>query len=713
MTFETTRRGFMAAAGGFVMALTLPVKGARAQAAGGNAPLEPNAFVRIGEDDLVTVMIRNLEMGQGPLTGLTTLVAEELDADWSQMRAEPAPANPVYVNPALGLQGTGGSTAIPSSYYQMRQVGATMRAMLVAAAAEEWGVPAEEITVEKGRIKHSSGQEAGFGAFAAAAAEMTPQGEPTLKDPANFTLIGTDTPKLDTSDKSNGTAKFGMDYYLDGMQTVVVAHPDVIGATVASYDDAAALEVPGVRAVRQLPMGIAVYAENTFAAMKGREALQIEWDMASAETRSTDEILASFAETAQEPGIEIETAGDLAVMDGEGVTLHEAEYVFPFLAHAPMEPLNGVIEYTGDSATAWYGAQFPGGEHPAIAQTLGLPAENVTLNVTLAGGSFGRRAQPTMHFAVELAQVAQAGGEGSYKLVWSREDDVRGGYYRPMAVHKMRGGLDADGNIVGWEQVIATPSIMRGTQFEAMMMPNGVDMTAFEGANELPYNLGAHRLGWAETMVDIPLLWWRSVGSSHTAGAVEAFLDELFTQAGKDPVQGRLDMLKEGEDRPRGVIEKVAEMANWQGGAEEGKAYGFAYAKSFGTYVAQIAEVEDRGGSPHVTRVWCAVDCGVPVNPNVIRAQMEGGIGFGLGAALFDEITFGQGGAVQQSNFNDYRMIRIGEMPAVEVEIIASTEDPTGVGEPGVPPIAPAVMNAWRKLKGENVRQLPMVRAMV
>lgn len=716
MTVQTTRRGFLAAAGGFVVALTLPMRGGMmAQAQGAPAPqlLPPNAYVHIGEDDLVTVMIRNIEFGQGPMTGLTTLVAEELDADWSQMRAESAPANPVYANPLFGMQGTGGSTALPSGYIQMRQVGAMMRQMLVAAAAAEWGVPAGEITVEKGRIKHGSGQEAGFGAFATAAAQMEPPTEPpALKDPANFTLIGTDLPKPDTVGKTNGTAVFGMDQYVDGMQTVVIARPHVIGATVASYDDSAALQVQGVRAVRQLPVGVAVYADNTFAALKGREALQIEWDMANAETRDTQAIFDSFSEAAKQDGIEAEAEGDLSALEAEGVTLVEAEYRFPFLAHAPMEPLNGLIELKEGKATASYGAQFPGGEQPTIAQLLELPPEDVTLNVTLAGGSFGRRAQPTMHIAAELAMVAKAAGDGAYKVIWTREDDIQGAYYRPMAVHRLRAGLDADGKIVGWENIVATPSIMRGTPFEQMMMTNGLDVTAFEGSNELPYDFGGRRVAWSETTVKIPLLWWRSVGSSHTASAVEAFLDEVLTQAGKDPVQGRLDMLQEGQDRVRGVIEKAAGMAGWPDGAAEGRALGFAYAKSFGTYVAQVAEVEDRDGFPHVTRVWCAVDCGVPVNPNVIRAQIEGGVGFALCAALFDEITLGEGGVVQQNNFDNYRMLRIGEMPAVEVEIIASSADPTGIGEPGVPPLAPAVLNAWRKLTGQAVRELPFTRSL-
>ena len=713
---QLSRRGFLAAGTGLVVAATLPL-GARAQSGAAAAlgsgaseagALIPNAFIRVAPDDTVTVMIKHIEFGQGPYTGLSTLVAEELDADWSQMRAEAAPANDeLYKNLAFGMQGTGGSTAIANSYTQMRKAGAAARALLIEAAAEQWGVPASEVTISKGIVSHPSGQSARFGELAEAASGLTPPEDPPLKDPANFVLIGTDVPKLDSRAKSNGTAEFTMDVYRDGMQTVVVAHPDVFGATVAGYDDTAAMAVPGVNAVRQIPQGVAVYASSTSAALKGREALSIDWDMSAAETRTTEEIFDAFSAMASE-ATDAETAGDLTSgFDGADRVI-EAEFRFPYLAHAPMEPLDGVIEVTGDGAEVWMGSQFPALDKPAIVQTLGLSPEAVQVNVMLAGGSFGRRAQDTAHFASELAEVAKAaGGEGAWKLVWTREDDIRGGYYRPLTVHKMRGALDADGNIAGWEDVVVNQSIMAGGPM-SQMMQDGMDPTSFEGSTKMPYDLPTRRVAWAQADSPVSVLWWRSVGHTHTGYATEVFLDRLLEEGGKDPVQGRLDLIRDDAARDRGVLEKVAEMAGWDGNrVKDGKGYGVAVHESFETYVAEIAEVSDAGGFPKVERVWVAVDCGVAVNPNVIRAQMEGGVGFGLGSVLFDEITLGEGGRVQQSNFDDYRMLRIHEMPEVIVEIVQSDADPTGVGEPGVPPIGPAVANAWRALTGQDVTRLP------
>lgn len=704
-----TRRGFLAGGAGLTLALMLPLSGGRGAAvAQAQAPFAPNAFIRIAADDTVTVLIKHIEMGQGPYTGLATLVAEELDADWSQMRAEGAPGNDaLYANLAFGAQGTGGSTAMANSYMQMRKAGAAARAMLVAAAAVEWGVPIGEITVAKGIVSHAaSGRSSGFGALAQGAAAMEVPADPPVKDPAQFTLIGTDRPRLDTVAKSNGTAQFTMDVYRDGMLTVLIAHPPRFGAVVTSYDDSAALAVPGVEMVRQIPSGIAVYATGTYAAMKGREALVVQWDDSAAEVRSSAELYDMLSSEAKTGGRVVQESGDLAALDG-AATLHEAEFRFPYLAHAPMEPLDAVIEVKAGKAEMWFGSQFPSFDKPAAAAALGFAPEDVAINVLLAGGSFGRRAQGSAHLAAEAGAVAKAAGrDGCFKVVWTREDDLRGGYYRPVTVHRMRAGLDAAGALIGWDNTVANQSIMAGTPMEAMMQ-NGLDPTSYEGANDLPYNVGAHRLGWAQVQSPVSVLWWRSVGHTHTAFAVEVFLDELLEKAGKDPVQGRLDLLKPEAVRERGVIEAVAKLANWRGRTADGKGYGFAFAKSFGTYVAEVVEVEDRGGFPHVTRVWCAVDCGIAVNPNIIRAQMEGGIGYALGTALFSEITLEPGGTVAQGNFDSYRMLRINEMPAVEVEIIASAADPTGVGEPGVPALAPALANAWRGLTGTATYQLP------
>lgn len=714
------RRQFLAASTGLVVAVTLPLPG-RAQSGAaailgqenpGEGTFAPNAFVRVSPDDTVTVLIKHIEMGQGPYTGLATLVAEEMDADWSQMRAESAPANDeLYANLFFGMQGTGGSTAIANSYTQMRKAGAAARAMLVAAAAEEWGVPAEEIEVAQGVVRHAaSGQSARFGALAERAAGMTPPEDPALKDPSQFTLIGSRVHKLDSRAKATGAAQFTLDVYRDGMETVVVQHPPAFGARVASFDASQALAVPGVVAVREIPFGVAVYATSTAAALKGRKALSVEWDESEAETRSSEEMLEAFSQAAAQGGLVAEETGDVdAILNGAAQVL-EAEFRFPYLAHAPLEPLDAVLEVRDGAAELWMGSQFPSLDKPVIAQTLGIDPAQITINVMFAGGSFGRRAQPDAHLAAEMAAIAKAAGrDGAWKLLWTREDDLHGGYYRPMTVHRMRGGLDADGNIVGWLDVLANQSIMAGGPMEAMM-DKGLDPTAYEGATKMPYDMTDFRTEWVRMETPVPVLWWRSVGHTHTGYATEVFLDQLLEAGGKDPVQGRLDLLRGDAGRDRAVLERVAEMAGWDGQRVKGdRGYGVALHESFNTYVAQIAEVSNEGGMPRVHKVWCAIDCGVAVNPDVIRAQMEGGIGYGLTAILYNQISLLPGGRVAEDNFDTYRMLRIHEMPEVEVAVLDSTFEPTGVGEPGTPPIGPAVANAWRALTGQTVTRLPFV----
>jgi isoquinoline 1-oxidoreductase beta subunit len=719
-TVHLSRRRFLQSsalgAAGLIIGVHLPGL-ARAQSGAANViqgdnlsgGFAPNAFVRIAPDDTVTVLIKHIEFGQGPYTGLATLVAEELDADWAQMRAESAPADAeVYKNFAFGVQGTGGSTAMKNSYMQMRQAGAAARAMLVAAAAEDWGVPASEISVEKGVVKHSGGgHSARFGELAEKAAGMKAPQEPKLKSPEQFTLIGTDLPKLDTASKTNGQAQFTLDIYQDNMLTVVVAHPPLFGATAATLDDSGARQVKGVVDVKIIPQGVAVFADDTWSALQGRKALQIRWDTSAAETRSSAQIIEGFRAAAGKPGDMATDRGDTkAALDKAKKTL-EAEYVFPFLAHAPMEPLDAVVVVNDDGAEAWFGSQIQTLDQGTMAKTLGLEPGKIKIHTQLAGGSFGRRAQPDAGFAAEAAEVAKIHKGRPVKLVWTREDDIRGGRYRPLVVHKLSGGLDEQGShIAAWQHVVATQSIMKGSPFEGMMK-GPIDPTSVEGANDMPYAIPALQVSLHTMQTGVPILWWRSVGHTHTAFVVETFIDELLEAAGQDPVEGRLALLKDAP-REAGVLKAVAELAGWGGDVPEGRARGVAVHKSFDTYVAEIAEVSaGADGLPRVHKVWCAVDCGVAVNPNIIRAQMEGGIGYGLGAALFDEITLDEGGMVTQRNFDSYRSIRINEMPEIEVAIVKSAEEPSGVGEPGVPPAAPAVANAWRKLTGKAVRRLP------
>jgi isoquinoline 1-oxidoreductase beta subunit len=696
---------------GLVLALHLPGR-ARAQVA--SAPAEgafvPNAFVRIAPDDTVTVLVKHIEIGQGANTGLPLLVAEELDADWAQMRAEQAPSDPVvYVNTAFGVQGTGGSTGLSNSYMTMRQAGAAARAMLVQAAADRWGVSPREVDVEKGVVSHAaSGRSARFGELAEAAARVPVPVDVALKDPAEFTLIGAEgIERLDSRAKSTGRAQFTIDVFRDGMQVVAMVHPPRFGATVASFDGRAALEIAGVRAVRQVSSGVAVYADDTYAAFRGRDAVEVAWDNSAAETRSTEEIADEFLAAARAPARVAEEGGDVDAALGAAETVIERDYVFPYLAHAALEPLDGVIEWSDAGAEVWSGIQIPTVAEPVFAQVLGLAPGTLRINTMYAGGSFGRRATPTSHFERELAEVAAAAGPGAYKLIWTREDDMTGGYYRPLTVHHLRAGLDAEGNVTGWLNTVANQSIMAGTPFEPMVMPDGLDRTAFEGANDMPYAWPAHRLSWAQMRNPVPVLWWRAVGHTHTAYATETFLDEVLGAGGRDAVQGRLDLIKGERPRDRAVLERVAEMAGWSGPGTGDRRLGVALHRSFGSFVAQIAEVEERDGLPHVTRVWCALDCGRAVTPDVVRAQMEGGIGYGLSAMMGGEVTL-EGGVVQQRNLDTYRLLTLPQMPEIEVSILDSDAPPTGVGEPGLPPAAPAVANAWRALTGELPTRLPV-----
>lgn len=710
MAISTTRRGFLAGATGLVLCTTLSLNAKKAVAQEAATPFEANAFIRIDTDNSVTVLIKHLEMGQGPYTGLTTLVAEELDADWAQMKAVGAPADVAkYVNTALGVQGTGGSTTMLNAYMQMRQAGAAARAMLVNAAAEAWGVPATEITIKAGVIAHASGKSATFGEIAPLAAKQPVPENAAIKEPKDYVFIGKDRPRLDTVSKTNGTAKFTLDHYREGMLTVLVARAPKFGAVVKSYDDSAALAIKGVDMVRQISNGIAVYARNTYAAMMGRDALVIEWDDAAAEKRSSDQMFADYAEALKSDVLNVEEQGDISVM-AKAAKVIEAEFRLPYLAHAPLEALDAVFETKDGKIELWYGCQFPTVDQGTIAHILETTPENVKINVLMAGGSFGRRAQGSAHFATEIAEVAKAAGrDGNFKLMWTREDDIKGGHYRPMALHKLRAGLDEAGNIIAWENDIATQSIMMGTVMEPTLN-GGPDPFTFEGSAGLAYNLGARRVGWKRMQSPVSVLWFRSVGHTHTGFAVESFLDQVLEASGKDPIQGRLDLLPPEASRERAVIEKVREISGWKGRVADGKGYGFAFVKSFGSYVAQVIEVTEVDGAPRVTQVWCAVDCGVAVNPNIITAQVEGGVGFALTTALYSEITFAEGGEVEQSNYYDYPLLRINEMPKVEVAIIDSLEAPSGIGEPGVPPVAPALANAWRALTQKVVNQLPFAR---
>ena len=675
-------------------------------------PLAPNPFLRVGTDGIVTVVCKHHEMGQGNLTGLTTLVAEELDADWAQMRSEAAPSDATkYNNLEFGpMQGTGGSSAISNSYLQYRHAGAAARAMLVAAAADAWKVPPAEIVVAKGVLTHPSGKRATFGELAEAASRQPVPDKPTLKESGSFGLIGKDraTPRVDSAAKCNGSAVYTIDVKLPGLLTAVIAFPPSFGARLLSFDAGAAKQVRGVTDVVHVPEGVAVVATGTWAALQGRRALRLDWDESTSRQLDSEKTLALYREEAGKPGAPFATPAAGSPEPAPASRTVEAVYEFPFLAHAAMEPMNCVAWLHDGMLETWSGHQFPSLDHMHAAKAAGLPMDKVRLHSTYSGGSFGRRANAWSDFTVAAVNVAKAiGGRAPVRVQYTREDDTGAGLYRPMYVHAVKVGLDARGGIAAWKHDIVGQSIMAGTPMEAMVK-DGIDPTSVEGVAVSPYALPM-MAGDLHTQALAPRpLWWRSVGNTHTAYVMETMMDELAVAAGKDPLAFRLALLTKSE-RAAGVLKLAAEKAGWGKPARAGVAQGIAMHYSFKTYVAQVAEVSMRNGKVRVERVVCAVDCGVAVNPDVIRAQMEGGIGYALGALYYGEIEIKDGRAVQR-NFDTYRSLRIQEMPVVEVHIVPSTAAPTGVGEPGVPPLAPAVANAIARLGGPRVRRLPLAR---
>ncbi len=717
-----SRRSFLkgagAAGGGLVLGAMLPARAFAEDAAAskvvGPADPRPHAFVRIAADDTVTVLVKHLDKGQGIMTGLTTIVAEELDADWAQMRGAFAPADgTLYANHMFGIQGTGGSTAVANSWDELRMAGAAARAMLVATAAARWKVPASEVTVEKGVVRHAkSNRTARFGELAEDAAKLPVPQKVALKDAKAYTLIGNPSlHRLDHVSKTNGTAQFAMDVRRPGQVTAVLARSPRFGGTVKSVDAAAAKQVPGVIDVLTLPVGVAVIAKNTWAAMKGREALKVEWDDSKAETRGTEEMLADYRKLADKPGNVATNTGDAAKALAGAAKVVEAEFVFPYLAHAPMEPLNATVELNPDGGcTIYAGSQFQGVEQKVAAGILGCKPEQVAIETLWAGGSFGRRATPDADYIAEAVTIAKAYGKAPVHLVWTREDDIRGGRYRPLFLHRIKAGVDASGKLVAWQQRIVGQSFMAGTLFEAFMVKNGVDATAVEGSSDMAYAVPNLAVDAHITESPVTTLWWRSVGHTHTAYAKEVMIDELAAAAGKDPVAFRMEMLK---DHPRlqAVLKLAAEKAGWGQPLPKGRGRGVAVHESFSSFVAHVAEVSvNDKGQVKVERVVCAIDCGRVVNPNIVEAQITGGTGWGIGHALRDEITL-TGGLVDQSNFDTYEPLRNSEMPPVEVHIVPSTARPTGVGEPGVPTAAPAVANAVFSATGKRLHHLPFTKS--
>ena len=713
------RRTFLkvSAASGFALGafpLVSAAQGAAAAAPAGLKPHEqPSAFVRIDADGTVTVTINRLDFGQGVQTGLPMILAEELDADWSKVRSVHGDANPAYADPMMGVHLTGGSNSIKNSYIQYRELGARTRAMLVSAAAAQWGVDASALRTSNGFVVGPGGKKLGYGQLAEAAMKQPVPEKVTLKDPRQFRLIGKPTGRLDAKAKSSGQQDYGIDVRLPGMLTAVVARPPVFGGKVRSLDDSAAKAIKGVKAVLRVPTdrggeGVAIVADGYWPAKQGRDALKVEWDTSAVTKPDTTALLAQYRELAAKPG-NVAMQADMAPLAGAPHKI-SAEFVFPYLAHAPMEPLNCTVKLDGDKAELWMGTQMPGLDAMAAAKTLGLQPQNVKVNTQMAGGGFGRRAIPTSDYVVEACGVAKAartaGITAPVRTLWSREDDVKGGYYRPMHVHRAEIGFDAQGKILAWDHTIVGQSITKGSPFEAFMIKNGIDATAIEGMKE-PYDVPM-KLSVHHPDVNVPVLWWRSVGSTHTAYAMETLIDEVARTTKQDPVAYRLALMGNKHPRHKAALQlAVAQSGYGKKKLGAGRAWGVAVHESFESVVAYVVEASVKDGTPKLHSITAGVHCNLVVNPKSVEAQVQGAALMGLGTCLPGAAITLKDGVVEQSNFGDYAVPRITDMPQVTVHIVPSADPPKGMGEPGLPPLAPAFANAIAQITGKTPRELP------
>ncbi|MES2900461.1 MAG: xanthine dehydrogenase family protein molybdopterin-binding subunit [Pseudomonadota bacterium] len=708
-----SRRSFIkagaAAGGGLVLGFFMPAANRFAQAQQAKPVFAPNAFLRIAPDNSITVMVNRLEFGQGVQTSLPMLIAEELDADWAQMRGALAPAAAPYADPGFGMQMTGGSNTIANSYMQYREIGAKARAMLIAAAAEQWKLAPDQLTTSMGYVVGPGGQKASYGSLADAAMKLPVPATVALKDPKNFRFIGKPARRLDARTKSTGQQQFGIDFTVPGAKVALVARPPVFGGKVSKFDASKALAIKGVVAVLEVPTdrggrGVVVIADGYWPAKQGRDALVIEWDTSAVEKVSTSRQMAEFRALAKTQGAVAKKA-DISALASAPKKL-SAVYEFPYLAHAPMEPLNCVVDLKSDSCTIWVGSQFQTMDQGAAAATAGLKPSQVTLHTMMAGGGFGRRAVPSSDYIVEAVNVAKVYKNGPVKVIWSREDDIRGGYYRPSHVHRADIGFDAKGKILAWDHAIVGQSILTGSPFEPFMVKNGVDATMVEGMGEpynVPLNLTAHSV-----KANVPVLWWRSVGSTHTAFVMETLIDEAAQVAGEDPVAYRKQLMGDKHPHHLAALElAVAKSGYGTKKLPKGRAFGVALHESFRSVVAYVVEASVVKGVPKLHKVTAGVHCHLAVNPLTIEAQVQGAVLMALGTTLPGAAITLKDGVVEQQNFFDYTVARIGDMPHVEVHIVPSTEPPSGMGEPGLPPLAPAFANALHKLTGKRLRSLP------
>jgi isoquinoline 1-oxidoreductase beta subunit len=671
------------------------------------ATLQPNAFLRVAPDDTVTVIIGKAEMGQGVYTGLAMVVAEELDVDPRRVKVELAGADPAFNVPFMPLQFTGGSMSTSTTYAQLREAGAKARGMLLAAAAQHWQVDVAQLRTEDGKVFQGS-RSMSYGQLADAASKLPVPEKVALKDPATFRYLGKPMKRLDTPMKVDGSARFGIDTRLPGMLFAVIARPAVIGAKLLKLDDAAARAVPGVVDVKQIGDGIVVYASNTWAAKRGRDALALDWDEGANKSFSTGVQRAEYRRLCATAGAVAGQKGDARAALRGATKKFDVEYELPYLAHSPMEPLNCLADARADGCDLYLGTQMQGPDRDAVAQELGLEPARVVVHSQFLGGGFGRRAQRHSEVAVAAAQASKAIGK-PVLVTWTREDDVRGMSYRPFVMSRVRGGVDGGGAPVAWQQTIVSQGVLRGGWTDGFI-PKGqaFDQSSTEGASDMIYDIPNLLVEAHDAQAPVPVLWWRSVGHSHTGFTVNCAIDELAALGGQDPVDLRRKLLA---SRPRhlAVLNAVAEASQWSTPPAAGRGRGVAIHESFGSIVAEVAEVSVDDGTVRVHKVWCAIDCGFAVHPEGVKAQMESAINYGLTAALYGEITFTDG-KVDQSNFHDYQILRLSEAPEIHVTIIDSGEQMGGAGEPGTPPIAPAVANAIYAVTGKRIRKLPIAK---
>jgi isoquinoline 1-oxidoreductase beta subunit len=711
------RRSFLrittAATGGLLISLYLD-RPAAAQQTPPPKVYPPAAFVHIRPDGKILISVNRLEFGQGVQTSLPMILADELDADWAKVIAELAPAADVYKDPLFGIQMVGGSGSIAHSFQQYRELGAKTRAMLVAAAADRWKVTPDQCRTENSIVYGPGNATANYAELADDAARKPVPDKVTLKSPADFRIIGKRVPRLDSQSKCDGSQKFGLDLDLPGMKIALVAHPPVFGGRVKSIDDRDARSLTGVRDVFEIPLpqgsGVAVVADRFWTAKQARDRLKVEWDLAGVEHADTAQLLARYKELAKTDGKVAINRGDTKAMDSiPQASRIVAEYEFPFLAHAPMEPLNATVKYEGDKAEAWVPSQFQTMDQAVIAEVLGLKPEQVIFHTEFAGGGFGRRATTDSHIPREAALIAKRFRGTPIKLIWSREDDVRGGYYRPLHVHRVEIGVGRDGMPAAWRHVVVGQSLLAGTPF-AMLVKDGVDETAVEGTKDTSYDIANFQVTVHHPTVNVPVLWWRSVGHTHNAFVMETLIDELAAMAKIDPIVYRRKLLKPDAKKLLSVLNLLDEKSSWRKTLPKGRAVGIACHESFETAVACAVEVSVENKRPRIHRATVALNCGLAVNPLTIESQFQGGMGFGLTQLMAKGAITLKDGRVEQRNFDGYAPPYIVDVPTtIDVHIVPSTEAPTGCGEPPVPVISPAVVNALSQLTGKRYRTLPLV----